>query len=117
WADDLYESGALCSTIHWVAHPELYLAGCKTLMRTSATTPLVRQALDTWPTVFPAVHVISNCETPFHQDTSGQAAWFEMLTSFGTYSRATLVARNIGIQMAYKPGSAILLSSLLIHHG
>ena len=110
------ETGALCSAILRVVHPELYIAGREALVW-AATLPAVSAALDTWPSVFAKLQIISNRQTPFHRDLSGEATWFELLISLGSYDRATMVLRNLGIEVAYTPGSAVALSSYLVHHG
>lgn len=79
--------------------------------------PAVAEALAIWPAVFNAVQLISNRETPFHRDTSGQATWLDLLISLGDYSEGTIVFRNLGIQVAYSPGSAVLMGGFLVHHG
>ena len=110
------DSGALCSAILRVIHPELYRAGREALLR-AAHEPLVRNAMEFWPSIFHSVHLIANRESTFHRDISGSPTWMELLVTLGTYDRATLVARNLGIQFAYSPGSIIALSSYLVHHG
>ncbi len=110
------ESGALLSAILRVVHPEMYAAGRTSLSRMSAD-PSIAAALSTWPTVFNNVHIISNRATPFHRDTSGIPPWFDLLMTLGSYKRATLVLRNLGIQIGYKPGTIAPICSLLIHHG
>lgn len=116
WCRDMRESGALLSAILRVAHPDLYDAGRASLARLSTIDGL-GDGISEWPTVFNAVQLISNRETPYHRDTSGRAEWYDMLMSLGTYRRAALVLRNLGLQVAYKPGSMALLSGLTVHHG
>ena len=116
WAQAMRESGALCSAILRVAHPHLYDAGREALIRASKV-PAVDRALQTWPSIFHVVQVISNRQTPFHRDTSGQATWMELLISFGSYRRAFLVLRNLGFQVEYGPGTAGVVCSYLVHHG
>ena len=116
WAEAMAESGALLSAILRIAHPALYRAGISSL-QVAAQDSIARSALDVWPTVFNAVQVISNRQTPFHRDNAGMPAWLDLLMSLGSCRRATIVLRNLGMQMAYNPGSLALISSFLIHHG
>ena len=113
----MVESGALFGAILRVAHPELYQAARTAAKLAAQAHPKVRLALEQWPTVFHAVLLICNRETPYHRDVSGNPAWFDLLASLGTYGQATLALRNLGMQIAYTPGSVVLLSGMLIHHG
>ncbi|RDX41198.1 hypothetical protein OH76DRAFT_1365003, partial [Lentinus brumalis] len=116
WGRRMKESGALLSAILRVVHPEMYAAGKASLSRMSAD-PSIAAALRTWPTVFNTVQIISNRATPFHRDTSGAPPWFDVLMTLGPYDRAELVLRNLGIQIAYKPGTIAPICSQLVHHG
>ena len=116
WGHAMKESGALCSAILRVAHPEFYAAGRKAFERASAM-PAVRDALGKWPSIFSAVEVISNRETPYHRDTSGFRTMMEFLITMGDYDLATLVVRNLGMQLVYKSGTGILLTIFVLHHG
>lgn len=112
------ESGALCSALLFVTHPALYRAARVTMARAAdAASTAVGEHHRLWPSVWHSTQVIINRETPFHRDTSGKDTWYELLMSLGTCSKAALVLRNIGIQVGYLPGTAVLMSSRLIHHG
>ena len=110
------EAGALCSALLRVIHPYQYRAAREALLLASQA-PSVHRALETWPTLFSSVHILSNRETPYHRDVAGQASMLELLWTLGTYGESTLVARNLGLQMAYQPGTVVALSSFLVHHG
>ena len=110
------ECGALLSAILRVVHPALYAAGRMSLSRMSADSSIAT-ALQTWPTVFNNVHIISNRASPFHRDTSGLPPWYDMLVTLGSYDWAELVLRNLRVQIRYKPGTIALICSLLLHHG
>lgn len=111
------ESGALISAILRVAHPNLYRAGREALRSAAEANANIMNALSYWPTVFHSLQVISNRETPYHRDVSGEAEWMDLLISLGSYRQATLALRNVGMQVAYKPGSVVLLSGKIVHHG
>lgn len=111
------ETGALLSAILRVTHPDLYMAGRNSLIKIMSDHPNCKEAIARWPTVFNMVQIISNRQTPFHRDVSGQPTWYDLLVTLGSYQRATLALRNIGIRVAYRPGSIALISSLLLHHG
>ena len=110
------EPGALLSAVLFITHPRLYQAGrdCLTKM---AHHEAVSHALNEWPTIFNAVQVISNRETPFHRDTAGQPTWYDLLVTLGDYERAAMVFRNLGIQVTYCPGTVEVVASFLVHHG
>lgn len=111
------EEGALCSAILSIAHPDLFEVAQDVAAAASAGGRAVEEALAVWPAIFNRLQVLSNRETPFHRDNSGEATWYDLLLTFGTHDPATLVMRNLGIEVAYGPGSAVLLCSQLIHHG
>lgn len=117
WAQDSKESGALFSALLRVAHPVQYEDGFETLFRAAERHERVAEALKDWPMVYHALHIISNRQSPFHRDISSQPTWFDLLITLGSYQRAQLAARNIGMQLSYKPGTAVFLSSYLVHHG
>ena len=116
WMTAMRESGALLSAILFIAHPRLYAAGQESLRRVSGTKK-IRSVLETWPAVFNKVQVISNRQSPFHRDTSGQPTWYDLLMTLGTYRWSTLAFRNLGMQVSYRPGTIALISAMLIHHG
>ena len=116
WAVAIRESGALLSAILKIAHPGLYRAGRESLIAMSES-PAISAALATWPAVFNSVQIISNRETPFHRDNTGEATWLDLLMTLGDYGEATIVLRNLGVQVAYTPGTVVLLSGYLVHHG
>ncbi|TFK80966.1 hypothetical protein K466DRAFT_502948 [Polyporus arcularius HHB13444] len=116
WCRDMRETSALFSAILRVAHPELYSAGRSSLLELSALER-AEDPLPFWPSIFNTVQLLSNRESPFHRDTAGQPSWYDLLVTLGNYRRAELVLRNLGVQVAYKPGTIALLSSLVIHHG
>lgn len=111
------EEGALCSAILSIAHPDLFAAAQEALGAAARCEPLVAEALTIWPAIFSRLQVLSNRESPFHRDNSGEVTWYDLLLTFGTHEPATLVMRNLGVEVAYAPGSAVLLCSQLIHHG
>ena len=110
------ESGALLSSILFIAHPSLYKAGEESLRR-ALKTEKMQYAISKWPTVFNKVQVISNRQSPFHRDTSGQPTWYNLLLTLGTYKWGTLAFRNLGMQVSYQLSTIALISALLIHHG
>ena len=116
WCSAMEESGAFVSAILRVMHPEQYNAGLLSLQK-ACKFPEVEEALRIWPSIYHSVQVISNRETPYHRDTSADATWLDLLFSLGTYGKATFSARNLGFQMAYTTGTAVGLSSMMVHHG
>ena len=113
----MFETGALISALLRVAHLAQFDAGFEALFRAGERYPAVAKALETWPFVFHSLHVLANRETPFHRDVSSHPTWYDILLTLGSYERAQLVTRNLGMQVSYKPGTAVLLSSFVVHHG
>lgn len=110
-------SGALLSAIARITHPELHAAGIASLQSVADADPDLREVIRAWPTAFNQVQIICNRETPFHRDNAGLGPWYDLLLTLGSYDRAALVLRTLGMQVAYMPGSIVMLCSLMVHHG
>lgn len=110
-------SGAFCSAILRVINPDQYWAGRMALMRARQDVKGVREALQSWPSIFGSVQVLSNRESPYHRDFSSYPSSMDLLVTLGTYDRLTFSVRNLGMQIAYRPGTAIVMSSFVVHHG
>lgn len=107
---------ALCSGILRIMHPKLYDIA-KTTLDTLRMDPLFTHSITNWASVFTAVSIISNRETPFHRDTRGLQCGMDLLTTVGPYSFARLVLPSLKLQMNYSSGSVVGLLGKLVRHG
>ena len=116
---DLEETSAILDAILAIVHPALYRVACHVLEKFRGLEDRFADAVRLWPTCFNVLHVIVNRESPFHRDTSARAGWLDMLISLGTYggSGAIMALRNLGVSVAYKTGSIVLITSRVVMHG
>ena len=72
--------------------------------------------LEQWASVYTAATIISNRETPFHRDLGSRVEWYDLLTSFGPYTRAPLFMDPIGIRVNNPPGTVCAFSGMALSH-
>lgn len=118
WLIDATESIALISASMSILHPGLYAAGmqCMYALGTVEEDPLVRSTMETWPSIFNAIQIISNRETPRHRDPQTRCEWFDLLCTLGTYITADLFLEGLGLKLDYQPGTLVAISGRLIPH-
>jgi hypothetical protein len=97
-------------------HPALYKSGQQTMTRLRQH-PDLHSALKLWPSVFNAVTVLSNRETPYHRDNYSRPQWYDILTTVGPYQSAMLDFPGIGVRLPYKSGTVVGLSGKILRHG
>jgi len=116
WAFDFVEAGALLSAIVRVAHPDLYDAGLIAFMEMH-NIPEVAECLQCWSSIFSAISVIANRESPIHRDAGTRSEWYDFLVSIGGDPDTRMVWPSLGVQLAYTSGTGVLFSGYCIPHG
>ncbi|KIK75297.1 hypothetical protein PAXRUDRAFT_173230, partial [Paxillus rubicundulus Ve08.2h10] len=119
WLGHRETSFKLVDTLLATVHPMLYRrssAVCKQLLADEEIADL-HDLIKSWPTVFTAIPVIYNRETPFHCDAKSAPQWYDLFLSVGSYTNAILELPALGIHAHYMPGTAALFSGLLLRHG
>jgi hypothetical protein len=116
WLSEMFEASALLSAILRVIHPALYECGRETIQRLHQHAEL-QPALEKWPSVFNAVTILSNRETPLHRDNHSRPQWYDMLTPVGPYQQAVLDLPGVGLKLAYESGTVVGLSGKVLRHG
>ena len=119
WIVDVQESSAILSAMLSIMHPELYAAGLQAMkgMRDAAPTGShQRKVVDAWASVFTAVQVISQRETPEHRDNGSRATWYDILATIEGYRRVYLELPSIGLKMRYDPGSVVAIAGKILRH-
>lgn len=117
------ETSALLAAILAVAHPELYVSGCKTFELLRADPDLTGSeleltlALEHWSSVFHGLSVMVNRETPLHRDMNTRPEWYDMLATVGTYTDAVLELPGLGIGLRYRSGTVVPISGKVLLHG
>ena len=108
-------SGALS-----IMHPQLYedgMRGISLLEDWSSTNDLgMNQALSLWPTAFTNISVIVNQCTPLHRDPQSRASWYNIIVNVGEYTDCIMAIPTLGIELVYKPGTAVTFSGRLLRH-
>jgi hypothetical protein len=77
----------------------------------------IPEKLRQWASVFCALSVISNRETPLHRDALSRMQWFDILTSVGRYSHARMSLPSLEIELRYDPGVMVGMSGRAVRHG
>ncbi|KIJ05025.1 hypothetical protein PAXINDRAFT_93994, partial [Paxillus involutus ATCC 200175] len=110
WLRDSETSFELVDALLATVHPELH-------RQSSAEIVDLHELIKAWPTVFTAISVVHNRETPFHRDSKSAPQWYDLFLSIGSYTDAILELPSLGIRARYMPGTAALFSGLLLRHG
>ncbi|KAG2365340.1 hypothetical protein BDR07DRAFT_1246032, partial [Suillus spraguei] len=105
-----------------VMHPRQYWEGLTNMV---SLGPLAKdfhlhqisEKLGKWSSVFSALSIISNRETPFHRDSLSRMQWFDVLTSVGRYSHARMTLSSLQIELNYDPGVMVGMSGRAVRHG
>jgi hypothetical protein len=96
-------------------HPELHQQGKKVLQALhdlESTSTIASE----WESVCTGIQVISNRITPGHRDSKGRPEWYDILTSFGDGSLPRLLISDLGLSLAYYPGSVVGLCGTIFEH-
>ena len=117
WLDEISESNLISSAILGVIHPWLYGAGLETLTRLRQSPQIQCQdVLAKWTSVFNGVSVICNRLTPEHRDAQSRHHWYDLVMSLGPYRNSNFELPELGISLAYNPGTVIGLSGKMLEH-
>ena len=116
WLDAIAESNAILSAILVVMNPALYDAGWEMVKCLRATPEIDSHILSRWASIFSGISVISNRNTPAHQDGNSRWNWYEILATLGSYQDCLLELPGVGISLKYSPGMVVgLLRNMLEH--
>jgi hypothetical protein len=115
WVDEFLEAGGLLSAISRVAHPSLYMTG-RTAFSAMRELTEIGNCVKRWSSVFSAVNIIVNRETPLHRDTGTLPEWFDILATIGGDSDTIMELPSIGARIAYRSGTVALFSGATIAH-
>ena len=109
-------SGALS-----IMHPQLYEDGMQCMRNledwSSTHDPQMHQALSLWPSAFTNISLIANRSTPPHRDPQSCASWYDVIVNVGQYDQCAMAIPTLGIELEYKPGTAVAFSGRLLRHG
>ncbi|KAI0308797.1 hypothetical protein OF83DRAFT_1089534, partial [Amylostereum chailletii] len=102
------ENGAIISAVLAIAHPDMFEAGQKVLLKLGEC-PGHEVLAAQFSFITPVISVITNRETPAHRDTqSSHFPWFDCLATFGGDADLTLGLPTFGVVFQYLSGSMAL---------
>jgi hypothetical protein len=123
WLSHMAWINSLTAATLYVMHPDLYKAGREVMVKFGQELDLttdwdgLEELLPVWGSVFNAVSVISNRETPLHRDNYSRPQWYDLLATVGDYSEAEMLLPTIGLRLKYKRGTMVALSGKVLRHG
>ncbi|KIJ63885.1 hypothetical protein HYDPIDRAFT_91813 [Hydnomerulius pinastri MD-312] len=119
WLCESETSFRLVDALLTIVHPELYRRSSAVREQLLADEEIMdlHELIRAWPTLFTAISVVYNRETPFHRDSKLVPQWYDLFLSVGSYTDAVLELPTLGIHAHYMPGTAALFSGLLLRHG
>ena len=99
-------------------HPELYAARwwvMQTLREDDEVLDL-HEVLEHWHSIFMAITLITNRESPLHRDPKTNISWYDLTLTIGKYDEVILELSTFGVRLLYNSGSICFISRKLIHH-
>ncbi|KAG2004565.1 hypothetical protein CC2G_003111 [Coprinopsis cinerea AmutBmut pab1-1] len=117
---------SLIGAILYVLNPAQYDQGVDAWRRMLETNceaaapkyaDLMAGVLKIWASPFTVTQVISNRQTPFHLDTSGDQNWYDCLLTVGPYKGGRFELKGVGCRFRYERGTVSFLLSRLLEHG
>lgn len=107
---------ALMSGILAIIHPNQYDMARLVKDHLLKTSTKCAPALKQWSSVYTAVTMIANRQSPAHRDTGSRTEWYDMLTSVGKFEEAPLSLGPIGILISNPPGTVSAFSGMAFSH-
>ena len=78
-------------------HPDLFKSGLM-MLRKLCELEGAQDIAKEWQSVYTGISIISNWQTPFHQDSKGRPEWYDTLINYtGSGGRPRLVLKDMGM--------------------
>jgi hypothetical protein len=116
-------TSAIVGGILSIIHPELYLAGIRSLKVLNAEAGSIFKGeglsavLKIWSSPFTAITAISNRDTPYHRDNGSAHEWFDILVALGDYQNGRIELPGLGMRFKYDAGTVVALTGRVLQHG
>jgi len=115
WVLECGEANGLLSAITRVVHPELYEAGRQAYIAMQGH-PGVRDSVRQWSSVYSAISAMANRMTPLHRDVGSLAEGYDLLVTIGGDVWTKMLWPSLGVELAYRTGTAVFFSGYSIPH-
>ena len=115
WNTRMQPVAAVVNAILCATHLELYNAAKATI----AALRSERQfdaALDCWPSMFSAMALMSNRQTPRHRDNKTWHTFYDIILTVGQYNVADFAITGLGASLNYSPGTIVALCAAILEH-
>jgi hypothetical protein len=96
-----------------IIHPGLHKSGLDALTKFRAQDS--SHISHKWTSVYSGIQVISNRATPDHRDKS-RPCWYDLLVSLGHGRTTDLILKELGLELAYGPGTVVGLCGTVFEH-
>lgn len=118
WLREMQESMLLVNSILSIVHPALHSAAlrCRETLLQDPQYSRLHRWVRQWSCLFTGTSVIRNRGCPPHRDVGTKASWYDLLFSLGQHEECALRLRDIGLDLAYGPGTAIALCGKVLRH-
>ena len=107
---------AVINAILCATHHELYRAAEETIGALHREGKF-DSALKHWPSVFNAMALISNRQSPLHRDDKTWQTFYDILLTVGGYKIADLAITGLGARLDYRSGTVVALCAAILEHG
>ena len=97
-----------------IISPDLFEAGSQAM--DAVKEMALHENSSLWKSIFSAMAVIVNRETPKHRDSGGALSHPDLLVSAGEHTGAELRLPDVGTVLEYNPGTAVLIAGRALAH-
>ncbi|KAF7984919.1 hypothetical protein HWV62_9819, partial [Athelia sp. TMB] len=94
-----------------VMNPQLYSSGLQAIQTIQGDCPHIP-----WHSVWSAMALIVNRETPYHRDTGGSISMHDVLVSAGTHQDCYIEVAELGAEFSYLPATMLGLAGKALKH-
>ncbi|TFK58478.1 hypothetical protein BDN72DRAFT_782038, partial [Pluteus cervinus] len=122
WVLQMIPTFHLLNAIARIIHPDQHMIGRQAINKLMRDPSWVKEGMsakelmDSWTTVFSALAIILNRDTPAHRDMSSPQFGLDMMLSVGGYTSAYMTLPGLGLELLWTSGAITALSGPLIVH-
>ena len=122
WLARNAETNALLAAAMAIMHPDSYQAGMATMRAlpyhaNANGVEEIAEVVEEWNSIFNAVSVMTNRQSPYHRDLNLPAESFDLLVTIGDYKNGWMVIPTLSKRFDYCPGTVMAFSGHLLRHG